>query len=305
MSRVLTPNFFESKLRILVDTIWNMQGRIAELKEFEVQWRSLFDGLKAKIGKECTIRIASPSAYRAFHWDRYHILCSDLLSILQNETQNQESVIRQASHFLQVQPLDHYISDEENVSFIRNNRYSFTEEEMRAKTRNIKMQHAEVRLDACKQAMRALYPGIGEDLKPNEGMVKGLVDRVKALSEEIKDARHVFAHKHQEMIVRHKRVGLEKANVENFGRLTNEIFNIVGHIDMVYRQKQYMPMDIDTYSVEVSDQIDIMIFGSISSAISHFCDTTESRDHYSAARAKYFGSDEILSIISTQAPLEG
>ena len=199
----------------LVDRIWTIQDRIAELIEFEKQWGEVFALLRAKAGQDRRVNVLNTGVYRSFRWDRYQVVLSDLLSLLENE-----------------------------------------------------------------------MPAALE------------------LAQETRDIRDEFNLKYNEATALQSSYLDEKPNLERVDDITGKVFEIVSDNSAWIVRPEAARSDFSHVS-SVSDQIDLILFGSIKSAIAKFYQAADKADAYWLAREKYFASDAVLEISSNwNAPKE-
>ena len=283
---------FLKRLDKLVDHIWTLQERLREMEQFERQWKSFFDRLKNKTGKDCKVWIHGFTAFRSFRWDGYHILLNDLHSLLHNEFSYQNSVINQMPFHLTIKTEEEYRDPHPKINFAG---YISDEDRKRITEESIWGNARQLRKDST-AALQRLFPGSDVDALPNEAA--DIKERLRKLAARIESARTVFAHKHHEQIVRKHEQGLQSAGLDVIGEILNDLFKVVCDISFVAKSSTIMANDSDDYQVEVADQIDIILFGSISRAIATFYEGQPAEEFYFRARTKYYESDRVLGLIT-------
>jgi len=292
-------NQFEVKLDQMVSRIWDLQYRISELREFEKQWKELFDLLENRTGKACKINVLNQHALRDFRWDKYHILASDLLSLLENELdkENRESLIRLSSDYLVLLSSDSYLDPNYTVNFIDNPSFAMTEDEKKKRLEEMRTRDAERTHDFKKEGLKRLFPKISESYKVTPIDVQHLLSRISSLAKEVRGIRHFFNHKFEDRTRQRYFSEMDKFNLDHLEKVSDQIFDIVTDLGLVFKSSSYGKAEI-TSATSIEDRIDIILFGSIRGAVHRFYEVAEKNDYYWQARKKYFESDQIFSILA-------
>lgn len=296
---LMSENDFRKKFERLINTAWGIQRRIHELEEFERQWQTLFTRLKQKTGADCRVKVLNWDVYHSFRWDKYHVVLSDLLSAIENEIQNEFSVCRQAVYNLRIHPVETYVDRNQRVNFIYPPDFPVSEEDEKRREEEIQNENGDRLRNHCIEAMRSLFPDIKEVTIPSANDVETLKGRLRSSSQKINSARQVFAHKHQELIVRKHNVGLGNANIQQLDAVFAEFFQIVRDIGMISHQASYADLS-PINERQITDQIDLILFGSISSIHLRYYRNIDPGTRYNEARNSYFESEDFFSSIVEQ-----
>ncbi len=220
---VLTNEAFDKQLEALVNNIWSLQDRLGELTEFEKQWEEVFTKLKDKAGYDCSVHIYNHNVYKTFHWDKYHIILSDLVSLIENEldARNKKSVFKQTIHHLKLSRLEDYIRHDVKVHFSFYPHREITEEEKNKEIERTKLRDANDAFAAVQESLRTLYPHIQNDFIVRDTDIQDLLTKAKGITKSLKSARILFNHKLEETAKKKHTKGLEAASLANM-----EIFAI-------------------------------------------------------------------------------
>lgn len=288
---------FQESLNLTIDRIWQIQDRINELEEFDRQWNELFAMLKDRTGNEVKVNILNQSIFKNFRWDKYHVLISDLLSLIENECDNPKSTVNQAQFHLKIYPVAHYIDNNSKIRFIDNPKSPVPAGYEVARTAEIRLGNATRLRENCIEAIKKIYPQISENFSISPENAESLRIRIKDLKQEIYSLRQLFAHKFQDLITSRHSAGAEKFGLQNFRNITETLFDVLKSIGLIYRFSSYGNYS-HAYKREISDCIDLILFGSISAMHMRFYEDIEKSEYFSSARKKYYESDKILSIIS-------
>ncbi len=148
--------------------------------------------------------------------------------------------------------------------------------------------------------MQHLFPGIGnaDADRPTGTHLEALKTWLRTLRSEIYSLRQVFAHKHQERVVRDHSAGLESINLEKLKEVTKAFFEIVRRIGLIHHGAGYAEFSSANCERTIQDQIDLILFGSINNMHVRFYEVAQKDDFYWQAREKFFASDHLLSIIA-------
>ena len=109
---------FENASKTFLNACGQIAIRMAEVKEFEKQWAQLFVPLVAKFGPDVKINIADKQLLRTFRYDKFHIICDDLLSLVQHQSQIEYSACRLAARELRVKTLKELLQEEESKHYV-------------------------------------------------------------------------------------------------------------------------------------------------------------------------------------------
>lgn len=264
-SVVISKDEFRSILdQVATGKLWPLQDRLNEVEKFEKHWSDLFQLLKDRTGRDCSINIENYLAYKNFHWDKYQIILTDLLSALENEhlfKEDKKSITQQCLHHIKLNT-----ENSEDVP-----RY--------------------------KEALKFIFPNIDNDFLVRQSNIDNLRQRVGKMAEQIRGARHSFAHKNQVVVRAKYSDSLKDIDIAKLISLTKEFFQIVNAMSFIFQKSTYST----SYQIDEShilDQIDIILFGSIQSATNNFYESQDNSTEYWLARERYFSSDKILDIIA-------
>lgn len=215
--------------------------------------------------------------------------------------ENKRSIVRQCINHLEIKPLDAYVKEDTRVIFISNPRYEQSEEEQKRRTEEHKIQQAVEMLKFKKVALKSLFPKIQKDFVVRSADIERMVQYIQKLSEEIRGARHYFGHKYQDVTAAKYEESLKSVDLEKLERITDSLFSIASNIGLIFRDSSYSKSDFG-HEPEISDQIDLILFGSIKLAVYTFYEGQDAEAYYWDVREKYFKSDGVLSLINRQAP---
>lgn len=294
---MLSQEEFRKKFDRLVNVVWTLQYRLTEITEFERQWKALFDLLKTRTGKDCRIHILNSEIYRSFRWDKYHVIVSDLLSAIENEFQNEFSVIRQSINHLKLHPIEKYADPQRTVTFIGDQDFPRSEEEENERKHEITMMFAERQRAHIFEAMTELFPNFDPELPLKKENLDDLLSKLRTMKEEINSLRQVFAHKHQELVVQKHSASLDAENLDQLWDIANRLFKIIQKIGLVNHLSSYSTFSSSDCKKTVTDQLDLILFGSINSMHARFYQAATKEDFYWQAREKYWESEHLLSIV--------
>jgi hypothetical protein len=217
--------------------------------------------------------------------------------LIENEAANEHSVFNQAQFYLQVEPVEHYISERQIIRIFpdpNNPKSNDDIEEMRTKMR---LERATELREACLKSFNRLFPDSKGEGKLS-GPSKSLKDLAYQMSEELNGLRHLFAHKHQELVTKKYQNEYESLNVVKFENLIAKVFKIFADIALVFKQASYSSDSPIDFEKNIKDQLDLIVFGSINSMCARFYKVAEAKDFYWQAREKFFASDALLSILA-------
>ena len=300
---VITKEAFDGQLETFINNVWGLQDRLGELTEFEGQWEALFSQLKNKTGIDCSVHIHNHSVYKTFHWDKYQIILSDLISLIENEldSKNKKSVFKQTIHHLKLQELEDYVRHDIKVNFSFYPHREISEEEKATETERSKLSGANDTYTAIKSSLYALYPNIKEDFVIRGSDLKDLLTTVQNITKDLKSARNLFNHKLEESAKKRHTKGLEAAGLANIRKATDDVFRLVREVGMVFKQTSYASYN-QGYGGDICDQIDIILFGSTQRAVGMIYEKQDKQMLYHDARKKFYESDEVLDFVSNLTP---
>ena len=117
------------------------------------------------------------------------------------------------------------------------------------------------------------------------------------LAQEVRDIRDEFNLKYSDATALQSSYLDEKLSLEKIDDITGKVFEIVSDNSAWMGRPESARSDFSHVS-SISDQIDLILFGSIKAAIAKFYLHADKTDAYWLAREKYFASDTVLEISS-------
>lgn len=299
-------NDFDSKLNENINKIVDLLSRIIELSEFNKQWGVIFEKLKRQTGKECTVRILNPFMYRTYANDKFQILISDFYSLLNGQIRDQKnSIIKNIRTNLRVFDMNHYYDPQTQITFIPIRGDQISEKERNSLNEKNRLSKAQkVRKEVIK-CMKFLFPKIDDEFNIRESDHGQLKDKIIELAERLRSSRHVFDHKYEEMIVKEYLKKEDLINAQGIESVMKEYTDILSAISFIYHQCSYSFEPMAHYEAVISDVIDIILFGSIESALHRLGMTRNNMEEpfnrdmkrYKKSREIFYGSKDLLTII--------
>jgi hypothetical protein len=288
---------FGNQLNKLIERLWVIQDRLCEIREFEKQWQDIFDLLKARTGRECEVIVRNYSAYRSYHWDKYHILISDLHSIFENEKkhENPNSTFKQCVHHLKINPVEKYINDNLRVHFNKYQMQNWTVEQRKKYIEQDKLRDAGETRKQKVEAFERLFQGKNFEVPLRATDRNILIRRVKKLAKRTRKVRNAFSHKYEDSVYKKYDSGFKDLRLKKIEILINEMFSLISDISVLFNDSSIAPSDF-SHQGNVSDQIDMILFGSISASQLRFFELNQNCPYWEA-REIYYKSNEILAII--------
>lgn len=294
-TKPISVDAFESRLNTLRQKLWEFQIRVAELEAFDREWGRVFEAMKAKSGADCRVNILGMSTYRVYRWDRPQALVVDLLSLLDNEEQ-EESIIRQTIFHLRCGTVDSYLNPERTVTFLPDPNHEDHEDE---ETKQVRFQKiiAQLTRQEIEENLKKLFPKIGPDLEIKASDLAGLRSRIKVLAEDVRAARQVYAHKNQPKIVSKYAEEMESLTLRRVKEIIDELFEISKLCSSVFRQSTPAPAYVAP-TAEIRDHIDLILFGTFENAQAKFRKVAPDAQYHWTARERFFESDEVLTLVA-------
>lgn len=283
---------FGNKLERLVQSAATTQVRLDELKEFEKQWKNIFDHLIPTHGSEVKIKIANQMLLETYQYDKYHIICDDLLSLIENEIRSEFSVCRNAAEHLSIRKFEQYLKDENDIEYrqfridAKTGEKTFPDEVPDFVRHDI----ANQRRNSHLEDFHFLF---GKGAK--ETQAEFLVNQLRHLSEDIKGLRNLFSHRYEYSIQQRYVRKWDEFNFSKFELWFKRFFEIIQKIFIVFRRVHHRGM-VSTWTQSVSDQLDLILFGTVDQCIDIFCKNSENKP-YSIARKEFYASDSFADLL--------
>lgn len=296
----ITKPKFRSKLNKVVDHLWQIQEQINELKEYKKQWKELSDFTATVIGKRPNFRINNSIVYKDYNWNKYHVVVTNLCSVLSNEyqiSQNPESLFSQCIHHLEILPLERYLRKTKSATFVQHGEVKFSKAKRREILRYGRRLDAENLLKAKEAAFDKLFSKKSKKKNISEADVTKLMRKVQSRANEIRSARDFFGHQFEDTaVMRHKR-SIRKISIEHLEETCDELFGIISAIGLIFADTTYSKNDLDV-SAEVADMIDLILLGTIQYSAYAYAEYDQGRHHfYVDARAACLKSDFVKDLV--------
>lgn len=296
----LSAEAYKKKFDQLINRTWTIQSRLAELQEFEKQWAKLFEVVRRRTGQDDPrVRIENHYVFRGFRWDNYRVTVLDLLSIIENEFGDDQSVTKQSRFHATIPRMEDVLADERQrkVTLLRGPNFPEETEEERARAiEEIHLHNARGSVEQYKKSFLNLFGEVHEQC-PNDQQVGFLENKFRGIANKLKPLRQVFAHSHQRQIVERNSRGYELLSVETLKGISTEFFDLVRDLALIHHQSSYADLN-DVEERQVSDQIDLMLFGSIGRAVEVMGD---GKNYYWRNRELYFESGDLTEILPRQS----
>lgn len=290
----MTDHEFENKLVDLIEKIRVLQVRNQELAEFEIQWSALFNLLESKTGQEVKLSIGNSEVYRSFHWDKYQIIANDLYSLLQNESERgyQDSFLKQLNHHFHLEQMQSYANSHENPYHVFGPLPDTNLEIFEAGKLEVAKRIYKTKVDA----LLKLFPNINQEIyNITQNDIDDLIKKIVELKIQLKDIRDYFSHRNEETVAPKYASAVENLKAEKFEKIAEELFQILNLVTILYKDREFDKFNSNMQS-HISNQIDLILFGSIENSIRVYSAGQSNGTPYSQARNNFFNSDKILNV---------
>ena len=290
---------FSAELESLVRVTAALQIRVLEIKEFERQWKNLFNDLIIEFGPDVNVNVANQMLLHTFRYDKFHIVCDDLLSLVENEYKGEFSVSRQASSHLCVKSLVDFIENE------KTNDYEILDVESSASATKGNQPKADRemfdRIFATEKRNARLFSyqelfGTSDDDKERREFLKKILHE---LAEKIRGLRHLFSHKHVSMIQKKYSAKWNDLEIEKIEEWFKNFFSIVQKMLMLSEGTHYSGT-IARFDSQVSDQIDLILFGTIDNCSQLFTNKFPGMPYWQA-RAEFYKSRDFVDVVVSKS----
>jgi hypothetical protein len=267
---------FNSSIQSLMSTTLSIQVRLLELVEFERQWEGLFKNLIPEFGKDVQIHIADQLLLNNYRYDKFHVIYDDLLSLIENEIQSEFSVAHNAPYYLRVKPIEDFIVLEKNMDYVgvaTNEKALF--EKIFASEKRKSYVHTYEKLF-----------GTSGDLKNSKAYLK---QRLSKVGKDIKGLRNLFSHRHLTIVQNRYSESWQHLEINNTTSIFKSFFAIVKDMYLLLTRTEHKGIKATNFIASISDQIDLILFGSIQNCIELFGKAFPNKD-YSEARRLFYNS---------------
>lgn len=288
-------NNFSVSIKSLLTATSAIEVRIHEIREFEKQWKEIFVSLSPEFGIDVKINIANQLLLHTFRYDKFHVVCDDLLSLIENEYQSEFSVSRAASKNLTIKSLKEFLEYEKSQSYDFTDFDAQTGKESKAELGSDRAMLENIFATERRSSHITEYHNLFGAGKTDEEKWLHLKVKLSNLAKEIKGLRNLFSHKHIQAIQKKYSAKWDDLEIEKVERWFNEFFIIVQKIAFL-SDGTYYRGTVTTFPATVSDQIDLILFGTI-----EHCSTimVERYPEYSYARARkeFYSSREFVDLV--------
>ena len=257
----------------------------------------MFKKLLIMTGREQKIAIANPCLLRAYNHDKYHVVLSDLYSLLQNETErkNDRSLFKSSIDY--IAPLKNQMitlrkSQPLVISFPDHNIVPLSPDRKRSHT----CFDFEIEKERLISAFKSLFPKISNDYEITHADISCLISQTKSLEKTIASARHSFGHKYDEQAIASHKAKFKKFKFDNVIRTLDKFTNFVKNIKFLFARESFA--DAPKFSTtKVQDQVDQIILGNVGQIHDKFYRIANPNDYHYLAREKFYKSEKLLEII--------
>lgn len=289
---------FSESLKSLLIATCTLQVRINELAEFEKQWKALFTDLTKEFGPDVKINISNQLLLHTFRYDKFHIVCDDLLSILENEARSEFSVSRNAAKNIYIKSIKDYIEEEKKAPYIGHSIDAKTKEV--TELSDMEFPHKIVAIEKRNAQLAEFETLFGKETSEDKrwpflkAQLKGLIAKITGL-------RNLFSHRHIWKIQNKYAANWDDLEIEKIEEWFNEFFEIVRKIVFICDGSHFRGTMGGAFGLTVSDQIDLIIFGTIDRSSEIFSEKFPGLS-YSSARRKFYDSRHFVeSVVSPKS----
>lgn len=287
---------FSRALQSLIRATSAVEIRLHEIKEFEKQWKNIFAKLSGEFGNDVKINISNQLLLHTFRYDKFHVVCDDLMSLIENEYQSEFSVCKSASSNIAVQPIKEYIDDERTKPYgelitIDAKTSTVIESDAESERRLFEPIIAQERRNAHLVDYRLLF---GDGVNDDERW-KFLKAKLINLKDKIRGLRNLFSHRNMRSVQERYSEQWDDLEIEKVESWFYEFFVIVQKIKLLNDGTYYRGM-VTAFPMSVADQIDLILFGTIDRCTELFIGQYPGKT-YSSARREFYKSKQFVSLI--------
>jgi hypothetical protein len=125
--------------------------------------------------------------------------------------------------------------------------------------------------------------------------------QLEQIRNEVRVLRNLFSHRHQPGIQTKYVSSWCDLEVEKIRSWCNRFFELVRKGALIFDRSGYADLDVN-FANEISDQIDLILFGSITHAVELFFEGHLDQTEYWVQREKFYSSPRFIETILAKGP---